>query len=43
VLNLTTIETIFDEKRPFFVYRRRIFESGSIDADTRYFYSRGSV
>jgi hypothetical protein len=40
VLNLTTIETIFDEKRPFFVDSRRMFEGGSIDADTRYFYTR---
>ena len=40
VLNLTTIETIFDEKRPFFVDNRRMFEGGSIDADTRYFYTR---
>jgi len=40
VLNLTTIEIIFDEKRPFFVDSRRMFEGGSIDADTRYFYTR---
>ena len=40
VLNLTTVETIFDEKRPFFVDNRRMFEGGSIDADTRYFYTR---
>jgi hypothetical protein len=40
VLNLTMIETIFDEKRPFFVDSRRMFEGGSIDADTRYFYTR---
>src|SRR4051812_10438239 len=40
VLNLATIETIFDEKRPFFVDSRRMFEGGSIDAATRYFYTR---
>lgn len=40
VLNLTTVETIFDEKRPFFVDSRRMFEGGSIGADTRYFYTR---
>lgn len=40
VLNLTTIETIFDEKRPFFVVDRRMFEGGSIDPATRYFYTR---
>jgi hypothetical protein len=38
--NLTTIETAFDEKRPFFVVSRRMLEGGSIDADTRYFYTR---
>src|SRR5262249_2318346 len=40
VLNMTTIETIFDEKRPFFVDSRRMFEGGSIGADTRSFYTR---
>jgi hypothetical protein len=40
VLNLTTIEPIFAEQRPFFVDNRRMFEGGSIDADTRYFYTR---
>lgn len=39
-LNLTTTETVFDDKRPFFVDQRRLFEGGSIDGDTRYFYSR---
>jgi Domain of unknown function (DUF5916) len=38
-LNLTTNETVFEDKRPFFVDQRRLLEGGAID-DARYFYSR---
>jgi hypothetical protein len=38
-LNLTTNETVFEDKRPFFVDERRLLEGGAID-DARYFYSR---